>query len=100
MSTTTLLLLFLSVLVAGGLAYYQYIFRAKSRFKLNVFLAFLRFLGLFGILLLLINPIIKSVSYEVKKTNLPVFIDNSESIKDLKANTQVEDALKIIDGDN
>lgn len=100
MSTTTLLLLFLSVLVAGGLAYYQYIFRAKSRFKLNVFLAFLRFLGLFGILLLLINPIIKSVSYEVKKTNLPVFIDNSESIKDLKANTQVEEALKIIEGDN
>ncbi|BCY28807.1 hypothetical protein [Flavobacterium okayamense] len=100
MSTTTLLLLFLSVLVAGGLAYFQYIFRAKSRFKLNVFLAFLRFLGLFGILLLLINPIIKSVSYEIKKTNLPVFIDNSESIKDLKANNQVEEVLKVIESDN
>lgn len=100
MSTTTLLLLLLSFLVAGGLAYYQYFFKAKSRFKLNLFLAFLRFLAIFGILVLLINPIIKHKTYEVKKTSLPVFIDNSESIKDLKANSELEKIVNTIQNNN
>lgn len=100
MSTTTLLLLFLSVLVAGGLAYYQYIFKAKSRFKLNLFLAFLRFLGIFGILVLLINPIIQNKTYEIKKTSLPVFVDNSESIKELEANSELEKIVNTIKNNN
>lgn len=100
MSLTTLLLLFLSVLVAGGIAYYQYIFKAKSRFKLNLFLAFLRFSGILGILILLINPIIKNKTYEIKKTSLPVFIDNSTSIVDLKADSDLKKVLKTIKNNN
>lgn len=96
MSKITILLLIVSVLVAGGLAYYQYFFKAKSRFKLNLFLAFLRFLAIFGILVLLINPIIKHKTYEVKKTSLPVFVDNSASIKDLKATLEVEKLVQQI----
>ncbi len=96
MSSATLLYLFLSILVAGGLAYFQYFFKAKSRFKLNLFLAFLRFLGIFGVLLLLVNPIIKQTSYEVIKTNLPVFIDNSASIKDLKADGELKNLVDEI----
>lgn len=96
MSKITILLLIVSVILAGGLAYYQYIFKAKSRFKLNLFLAFLRFLGILGILILLINPVIRHRSYEIKKTSLPVFVDNSASIKDLKANSDLENVLKTI----
>lgn len=83
MTTSTILLLILSVFIAAGLSFYHYFYKAKNRFKLNLFLAFLRFLTLFGILILLINPIITKKSYEIQKTPLPIVIDNSESIKEL-----------------
>ena len=49
-------------------------------------MAFLRFLAVFGLLLLLINPIISKSTYETTKTPLPIVVDNSSSIVDLKAN--------------
>jgi len=49
-------------------------------------LAFLRFLSVFGLLLLLINPIVSRSSFETIKTPLPIVVDNSSSIVDLKAN--------------
>lgn len=83
MTTSTILLLILSVFIAAGLSYFQYYYKARNKSKLNLFLAFLRFLALFGVLLLLINPIITRKSFEIKKTPLPIVIDNSESIKEL-----------------
>lgn len=83
MTTSTILLLILSVFIAAGLSYLQYYYKARNKSKLNLFLAFLRFLALFGVLLLLINPIITRKSFEIKKTPLPIVIDNSESIKEL-----------------
>jgi hypothetical protein len=55
-------------------------------------LAFLRFVSIFGILLLLINPIITSKTLETIKTPLPIVVDNSSSIVDLNAN---ETALEL-----
>ena len=86
MNKSTIVLLLLSVLFAGGLSYFQYFFKAKSKSKMTKILAFLRFLSVFGILLLLINPIISRSTYETIKTPLPIVVDNSSSIKDLKAN--------------
>lgn len=83
MTTSTILLLILSVFIAAGLSYFQYYYKARNKSKLNLFLAFLRFLALFGVLLLLINPIITRKLFEIKKTPLPIVIDNSESIKEL-----------------
>lgn len=48
-------------------------------------MALLRFSVYFGILLLLINPKITSKTYEVQKTPLALVMDNSASIKYLKA---------------
>jgi hypothetical protein len=48
-------------------------------------LAFLRFLSIFGILLLLINPILSRKTFETIKTQLAIVVDNSKSIADLKA---------------
>ena len=48
-------------------------------------MAFLRFFSIFGLLLLLINPVISRKIIETVKTPLPIIIDNSASIKDLKA---------------
>ena len=86
MTTNTILLLLLSLLIAGGLSFFQYYYKAKSKSKVNLVLAFLRFLSIFGILLLLINPIMSRKTFETIKTPLPIVIDNSSSIVDLKAN--------------
>jgi hypothetical protein len=94
MNTSTVILLLLSVIIAGGLSYYQYYFKAKSKSNTNLLLAFLRFLSIFGILLLLINPIVSRKTTEVIKTPLPIVIDNSASIKDLKADKQALEVFK------
>ncbi len=86
MNTNTILLLIFSVVIAAGFAYYHYIYKAKNKSNLNLFLAFLRFLALFSILLLLINPTITSNTLEIQKTPLVVTMDNSSSIPFLKSN--------------
>lgn len=84
MTTNTILLLLLSLLIAGGLSFFQYFYKAKTKSKVNLVLAFLRFLSIFGILLLLINPIMSRKTLETIKTPLPIVVDNSSSIIDLK----------------
>ena len=97
MTTNTILLLLLSLLIAGGLSYFQYFYKAKTKSKVNLVLAFLRFLSIFAILLLLINPIITRKTLEIVKTPLAVVVDNSSSIIDLKAKeTALESYKKII----
>mgnify|MGYP006959996332 FL=1 len=85
MDTNSILLLILSVLIAAGFAYFHYLYKAKNKSNLNLFLAFLRFLALFSIFLLLINPTITSNTLEIQKTPLVVVMDNSSSIPFLKA---------------
>ncbi|HEY0045195.1 MAG TPA: hypothetical protein VGB44_00625 [Flavobacterium sp.] len=85
MTSITVLLLVLSVLLAGGLSFFQYFFRTGTRSRINVILASLRFISIFGLLLLLINPIISRKSYETEKTPLPLVVDNSGSIEELNA---------------
>ena len=85
MNTTTILLLLVSILIAAGLSFYQYFYKIKSKSKVTLLLAFLRFFSVFGLLLLLINPIVSRKTVETVKTPLPIVIDNSASITDLKA---------------
>lgn len=83
MTTSTVLLLILSALVAFGLSFYQYLFKAQKKGRVFFFLAFLRFVTLMSVFLLLINPVITSKNLETVKTPLPVLVDNSQSIKEL-----------------
>ncbi|MFA9189407.1 hypothetical protein AAGV33_14340 [Flavobacterium sp. FBOR7N2.3] len=85
MTTNTILLLVFSLIVAVGLSYFQYYYKAKSKLKINLLLAFLRFLGIFGLLLLLINPLITTNTTVVEKPILAIVADNSSSIVNLKA---------------
>jgi len=94
MTTNTILLILLSVLLAAGLSYFQYYFKAKSKSKVHLLLAFLRFLSVFAVLLLLINPVISDNSLEIQKTPLPIVVDNSSSIADLKANQTALDLFQ------
>jgi hypothetical protein len=92
MTTTTILLIILSLVVAGGLSFYQYLYKAKNKSQVNLFLAFLRFGSIFLILLLLINPIITKNTLEIVKTPLAVVVDNSSSVTFLNAK---EKALEL-----
>lgn len=94
MNTSTILLLLLSIVLAGGLSYFQYYYKAKNKSKLHLFLALLRFLVYFGILLLLINPKITSHTYEIHKTPLALVMDNSASINYLKADETARNAYQ------
>ncbi|WP_432221662.1 hypothetical protein ACRASX_13940 [Flavobacterium sp. TMP13] len=85
MTTNTILLLFLSVVLAGGLSFFQYYYKAKSKSKVLLLLAFLRFTSIFALLVLLINPVITSNSLEIIKTPLPIVVDNSSSIEALNS---------------
>lgn len=91
MTTNTILFLILSIVIAAGLSYFQYLHKAKSQLKIYWLLAFLRFASIFGILLLLINPIISRTELEIIKTPLPIVVDNSSSISFLKANTKAQE---------
>lgn len=94
MNTSTILLLLISVLIAVAVSFYQYFYKAKSRSKVTMLLAFLRFLSIFGLLLLLINPIITRKTIEVIKTPLPIILDNSASISELNANKQAKEVFE------
>ncbi|MEN2399484.1 hypothetical protein GKZ90_0006830 [Flavobacterium sp. MC2016-06] len=96
MTTNTILLLLLSLVIAGGLSYFQYFFKAKSKSNVIFLLAFLRFLAIFGLLVLLINPIITKNALQVTKTPLAVVVDNSSSITALKSDKKVTELYQKI----
>lgn len=89
MTTNTILLLLLSLVIASGLSFFQYFFKAKNKSNVIWFLAFLRFLAIFGLLLLLINPIMTKNALEITKTPLAIAVDNSSSITALKSDKKV-----------
>lgn len=96
MSTNTILLLLLSLIVAAGIAFYQYLYKANNKSKLYLFLAFLRFATIFLILILLINPIISKKTYEITKTPLPIVVDNSASISFMQQDKIAKELVKRI----
>ena len=96
MTTSTAVLIFISTLIAVCLSYFQYLYKAKNKSKIYLFLAFLRFLSIFGILLLLINPIISSAKLEIIKPPLVIAVDNSSSISNLKADSIASLLLKTL----
>lgn len=80
METITVLYIILAAIVALLLAGLQYLFKSKARGKMYFLLAFFRFIGVFGILLLLINPQFTQRFYTLEKPNLVILADNSSSM--------------------
>ena len=96
MTTNTILLLVLSVIIAAGLSFYQYLYKVKNQSKLYWFLAFLRFISWTMVFILLINPIVSIKKNITTKTPLPIIIDNSKSISELKASDEASELYKKI----
>ncbi len=91
---SSILLIIFSFFIAFGFSFFQYFYKNKSRNKVTWYLSVLRFLSIFGILILLINPIFSRKTYETIKTPLPIVIDNSSSILDLKVNQKAIELYK------
>ena len=100
METAHVLLIILAVFVALFLAIFQYIYKNKEKSQLNYWLSFLRFLSLFSIFLLFINPSIKKEIFQIIKPNLVIAIDNSSSIKYKSQDTNVTNLLELVKVDN
>ena len=94
MSLSSVFILVGLVLVAFGISYYHYLYKAKSKSNTVLLLAFLRFCSVFILLLLLWNPFITTTKYSTEKTPLPIIIDNSISLTELKAGEQAKTLYK------
>lgn len=80
MQKEVILYIILAGILALSIALFQYIYKSKSRSKTILLLTFLRFVTLFSVLLLLINPKFDKLTYYNEKPNLVVVLDNSESV--------------------
>ena len=90
MSLTTVLLISLAAVVALGFVVFKYFVGTKKRTGSIYFLAALRFVSIFVLLLLLINPKIKQQQFEIVKPQLLIAIDQSVSIDYLEKGDSVK----------
>ena len=96
MTITTLLYTIIAGIIALLLAFFQYKYNKKSMSKLNMLFLLLRFVTLFSVLLLIINPKFNSITFYKEKPNLILAVDNSSSVKHLKQDNNVQRFLKKI----
>lgn len=108
MESKTILYIILAAIVALGIVVFQYIYKQKAKSKIYLLLAFLRFVGIFGLLLLLINPQFAQKTYTLEKPNLVILADNSTSVTEkgeelkeiiskIKASKEISNRFKIAD---
>jgi len=100
METATLLLIISATIFALFIAGFQYIYKTKEKSQLNYWLFIVRFLSIFSILILLINPSIKRTSVETIKPTLFVAVDNSTSIKYNSQIQNIENFVNTIKNDS
>ena len=94
MEIYTILLIILAAIFSLALALYQYYSRIRKERSPYLYLMLLRFIGLFAIGLLLINPGFTKEQYYLEKSNLVLLVDNSSSI----ANAEAADlAVQIVE---
>lgn len=93
MTTETILYIVIAGVLSLALAFFMYGYKSKQKGSLRWVLGILRFITIFSILLLIINPKFKSEIYTVEKPKLPVLIDNSASIGELD---QKENVLGLL----
>jgi hypothetical protein len=93
-STETILYIIIAGVLSLALAIFMYGYKSKQTGPLQWVFGTLRFLVVFGILLLIINPKFQSQTYSIEKPKLPVLVDNSGSVSELE---QGENTLRLLD---
>lgn len=95
---SNIMIIILAFIVASLVAYLQYIKGSKSSLKQKLLFSTLRFLTVFVLLLLLVNPKLEQKKYSVEKPNLVVLTDNSNSVAYLKQEENISNILNEIKG--
>lgn len=96
MQTETILYITFAGILALFIALFQYRNKPKNPTKLNNVFALLRFITVFSVLLLLINPKFEQIKVYEEKPNLVIALDNSSSIKHLKHDKEARDLVEIL----
>ncbi|MBA6154436.1 VWA domain-containing protein [Gelidibacter maritimus] len=96
MQTETILYIILAGIIALSLALFQYMYKTKKRKRVDFLLVFLRFITLFSVFLLLINPKFDSTTYFNEKPNLLIAVDNSESVKYLDQDQKTRELVVLL----
>jgi hypothetical protein len=99
MTVETIIYILISGILALSLALFQYLYKSKKS-KPNIYFAILRFITIFSVLLLLVNPKFEQRSVYVEKPNLVVAIDNSNSIVHLNQENNAQDFINKIKENN
>lgn len=79
MTAITLVYITLALIAALGFAFFQYLYRSPRKRKEYIFFG-LRALSIFLVFLLLINPKLRSTTYEIIKPSLVFLLDDSQSM--------------------
>lgn len=99
MHTDTVIFMLLAAVLSVALAFYMYGFRSKLSKNLRWTFGVLRFLSVFLLLLLFINPKIENATYYTVKPTLAVLVDNSNSIKFLEKENEVSNLVEALKND-
>ncbi|MGB5428436.1 vWA domain-containing protein [Eudoraea sp.] len=97
MQLQTVFLILFAAILAFGLVIFQYYYKSKSKGILYLGLSFLRFIALFSVFLLLINPKITKEQYSLERANLIILSDNTSSIGQANGISQLINAKKLIE---
>ncbi|MEZ4781535.1 MAG: VWA domain-containing protein [Flavobacteriaceae bacterium] len=99
MSSQTLVFIILAGISALLIALFQYAYKVKKN-RLKTVFVFLRFITIFAILLLIINPKFEKTAFYNVKPNLVIAVDNSQSINHLEQNKNALNLLSRLDANS
>ncbi|MEN3324092.1 VWA domain-containing protein [Mariniflexile soesokkakense] len=94
MQAETLVYTILAGILALFIAGFHYKLNKKSMSKQNMLFLFLRFVTIFSVLLLLINPKLEQITLSTIKPNLVIAVDNSSSVKYLRQYNAVNNLVE------
>ena len=80
MQSIIILYILIAFLASIAVAYFQYLYKVKTKAKRSTLLFILKSISLFLLLLLIINPKITTTTLENSKPILSILVDNSKSI--------------------
>ena len=93
MTTQTVLYIIIAIIISILLAVFMYGYKTKFSKSTKWIYGSLRFVTIFSVLLLLINPVFRTETFSLIKPKLPILIDNSESISELNQTINVSDFI-------
>ena len=95
MTSLTIIYIIISGIIALLLALFQYVYKSKKT-RTNSILAGLRFVTIFSMLLLLVNPKLDSETFYNEKPNLVIAVDDSNSMQFLNQTDSVQQIIQSL----